>query len=417
LKLFLLFCTLFTVAYCAAQTAANYNTHIKPLLQTHCMPCHNGNNIGTMPLTDYKNVSAYAKMIGYVTQNKIMPPWKAEQGYNHIKNTSTLNTAEINLIKNWIDSGLIQGKPPAKQNVSATNKTISINKPDVVFAMQKPFAQKENFTERAQVFVIPVNINEDVFAEAIEFVPGNKRIVKSCSISIDTSGKAAQYDSYDLNYGYYSPVGLNFIPYQYNWYQWTADMQGATFYNKPYLKKIPANSHIVLHIFYAASVAAQKDSSYVKIKLYKKQDSSKFINSRILFTPNTITNGPFVINADEKRNFYATVSLQKPIEIHSIMPMGQNACTSWEIYAIDSVTGRRIDILNIPRWDGHWRKKYDFSMPIQLTKGSKIFAVTSYNNSEGNASLTILPAKKIIYGEGERDEMFLVQYDVVELAE
>lgn len=368
-----------------------------------------------MPLTDYKNVSAYAKMISYVTQNNIMPPWKAEQGYNHIKNTSTLSIAEVKLIKNWIDSGLIQGKPSAKQNVNEQVKTTAINKPDLVFAMKQSFAQKENFTERAQVFVIPVNLKEDVFAEAIEFVPGNKKIVKSCSISIDTSGKAAQYDSYDLNYGYYSPVGLNFIPYQYNWYQWTADMQGATFYNKSYLKKISAKSHIILHIFYAASATPQKDSSYVKIKLCKKPDSSKFINSSILFTSGSITNGPFVINADEKRNFYATVSLQKPIEIHSIMPMGQNACTSWEIYAIDSVTGRRTDILNIPRWDAHWRKKYDFTTPVKLSKGSRIFAVTSYNNSEGNASLAILPAKKIIYGEGERDEMFLVQYDVVEL--
>lgn len=402
---------------CNAQYPVDYNTHVKPILQTHCMPCHNGNNIGTMPLTDYKNVSAYAKMIGYVTQNKIMPPWKAEQGYNHIKNTNTLSDKELKLIKNWIDSGLSEGRVTAKQSVNAPGNITSLDKYDLVFAMKQPFVQKENFTERAQVFVIPVNLNEAVFAEAIEFVPGNKKIVKSCSISIDTSGKAAEYDSYDLNYGYYSPVGLNFIPNQYIWYQWTADMQGATFYNKLYLKKIPANSHIVLHVFYAAATATQKDSSYVKIKLRKKEDSSKVISSNILFNRTSITNGAFVINAEEKRNFYAMVSLQKPIEIHSIMPMGQNACTSWEIYAIDSVNGRRTDILNLPRWDAHWRKKYDFTTPVHLTKGTKIFAVASYNNSEGNVSLTILPAKKIMYGEGERDEMFLVQYDMVELAE
>ncbi len=381
------------------------------------MPCHSGNSIGTMPLYNYKNASAYAKMIDYVTEHKVMPPWKAEQGYAPVKNSNAFTAAEKQLIKNWIAAGMPQGESVAKKNTVLPAKALLIKQPDLVIAMQQPFEQKNNFTERSQVFVIAANTTEDRYVEAVEFIPGNKKIVKSCSISIDTGSKARQYDSYDLSYGYYSPVGLNFIPQQYIWYQWTADMQEASFFNAPYVKKIPAKSNMVLHITYAASAVFQKDSSYVKIKFGKKTDSSKIINSAVLFSTAAITNSPFTINPNEKRNFYATVSLKKNIEIHSMMPMGQSACTSWEIYAIDSVTGIRTEILHIDRWDAHWRKKYDFINPVCLAKTNKIFAVASYNNSESNPGITVVPTKKIKYGEGERDEMFLVQYDVVETNE
>jgi hypothetical protein len=99
------------------------------------------------------------------------------------------------------------------------------------------------------------------------------------------------------------------------------------------------------------------------------------------------------------------------------MPMGQNACTNWQIYAVDSVTNIRTEILHIDRWDAHWRKKYDFINPVHISKTNKIFAVASYNNSESNPAIAIVPTKKIKYGEGERDELFLVQYDFVELEE
>lgn len=381
------------------------------------MPCHEKNNIGTMPLTNYNEVSTYGKMIGYVTERRIMPPWKADPGYAHLGNSKALNEKQIQDIKNWLDSGMIKGSNDENQidKYAAQKKAITkINKPDLIVSMKMPFTQKPDFTERTQAFVIPLALKEEAVVEAIEFVPGNKKIVKSCNISIDTGTQSVQFDSYDLAYGYFAPVGLSFIPYQYIWYQWTADMQGATFYKAPYLKKIPSKSNFILHITYAASTSAQSDSSYVKIKYGKKAAESKYINSSILFNTNTLTNGPFSVDIDEKRTFYSRVTLTSPIEIHSIMPMGQNACYSWEIYALDSLTGARTNILKISRWDAHWRKKYDFITPVRIPATAKIFGVTYYNNSEENSSLIILPPKKITNGEGEREEFFLVQYDVVE---
>ena len=414
MRVALLFLHLSCFVYIGSAQQINYLNSIKPIIENHCTPCHSKGNVGAMPLTTYKEVTAYGKMVQYVTENKLMPPWKADHGFSDLKNFNYLNENEIALIKNWVSNGMEEGA--LLKNVAQKIKTAStsIQKPDIVFAMKEDFVQAADYTDRTQVFVIPSNLKEDIYIEGLEFVAGNKRIVKSCSISIDTGAIGMQYDSNDLKYGYSSFAGVGFVPHQYVWYQWTADMS-TTFFEKPFLKKITAGSKILFQITYAASKTIENDLSYLKCKITNNNAGSKLIHSSVLFTANNITNGPFLIDVDEKKQFFAVTTIDKPIEILSLMPLGQYACYSWEIYAMDSMTGKRINILKIPKWDAHWKKKYDMAVPIKLPAGSKIFGIAYYNNSEENNNLTILPPKKIKNGEATRDELFLVQYDYAEV--
>jgi hypothetical protein len=414
MKYFLLLLNIISFQFFCYAQQINYVSTIKPILQSHCTPCHSKGNVGAMPLTTYKEVSAYAKMIQYVSVNKLMPPWKADPSFSHLKNVNYLSESEIALIKDWVNNGMEEGTILKNVQQKISLETTSIEKPDIVFAMKEAFVQAADYTDRTQVFVIPTNFREDMYIEGLEFVAGNKKIVKSCSISIDTGTTGMRYDSNDLKYGYSSFASVGFLPHQYIWYQWTADM-GASFFEKPTIKKIPAGSKILFHITYAATNTLEKDLSYLKCKTSNSTAGSKIIQSSILFTSNDITNGAFIIDVDEKKKFFATKKIDRNIEIISVMPQGQYACYSWEIYAIDSISGSRINILKIPKWDAHWKKKYDMAVPIRLSAGSKIFGIAYYNNSEENNNLIIMPPKKIKNGEATRDELFLVQYDFVEM--
>jgi hypothetical protein len=409
-----LFNTAFT--FCCFQSIAqveNYYNNIEPIIQRHCISCHNKASIGAMPFTNYKEVTAYGQMIQYVTERKLMPPWKGDAGYSHLKNYNTLNEDEIATIKNWIKNEMPLGKQDGKPVISPVKINKPTIKPDLVLAMENSFTVAGNYTSTSRVFVIPTNLNSDEIVEAIEFVPGNRKIIKSCTVSIDTGQTGTLYDNNDLTYGYSSLTGLGFIPYQYNWYQWTAD-ESADFTTLTVAKKIPAGSKLLLHITYVATTTTQKDSSLIKFRFLKNAEKARLVSSAILFDTTHLTNGPFVINKGEKRKFYTTAHINKAIEIHSVMPMGQNALSSWEIYAIDSVTGKRFNILKIPYWDAHWKKKYILETPVYLSAGSKIFGIAYYNNSDDNPNLIILPPKKIKYGEGQRDELFIVQFDIVD---
>lgn len=396
-----------------AQTADYYN-NIQPIIQTHCMPCHAKTGIGAMPFTNYKEVAAYGKMIQYVTENNLMPPWKGDAGYSHLKNYNSLNENEIEAIKNWVNNGRPMGKITAKPRSSHKEINEAGVKPDHELAMEKPFIVTGDYTLRSRVFVIPTGFIKDEIVDAIEFVPGNRKIIQSCTISIDTGQTGTRFDNNDLDYGYNSLTGLGFIPYQYNWYQWTADEQPGL-YSMPEAKKIPAGSKLLLHITYVATNSTQQDSSYLKFRFAKNTEKIRLIGSSILFDTTHLTNGPFVINKAEKRKFFATANMNRAIAIHSVMPMGQFALSSWEIYAIDSLTGNRFNILRIPHWDAHWKKKYTLETPVRLSAGSKVFGIAYYNNADDNPNLIILPPKKIRYGEGQRDELFIVQFDFIDV--
>lgn len=390
----------------------DYHTNIKPIVQTHCLPCHTKAGIGAMPLTTCAEVKAYGKMVQYVTENRMMPPWKADANFSALKNANTLDDASIAAIKTWVDNGLPEGKAAAEAKPSRPTSAANIARPDAVMAMEKSFTIKDDYTERSQVFVLPVTVKKDEWVDAIEFVPGNRKLVKSCTVSVDTGQTGTEYDGNDLAYGYRSATGLGFVPYQHSWYQWTADEQ-ATFHPPPYAKKLFAGSKLLLHITYKASKTIQKDSSFLKLRFAKKAGPVKWIRSEVLFDTSHITNGPFLINPGDKRKFYAERAVKAPMEIHSLMPVGQVALGGWEIYAVDSASQQRINLLKIPYWDAHWKKKYLLQNPVQLSAGSKIFGIAYYNNSEDNPNLTILPPKKIRHGHGQRDELFLVQFDVL----
>lgn len=391
----------------------DYHTTIQPIIKMHCTSCHNSAGVGAMALTNYKEVSAYGRMIQYVTENKFMPPWKADPQYSHLKNYNALTVGEIAAIKNWVKTGMQEGNLPVQSKASLLNPTTEVTVTDATLAMEKSFIVSGDYTGKSQVFVIPAGFKKDEIIEAIEFVPGNKKIVKSCTISIDTGQTGTQFDNNDHNYGYSSLTGIGFIPYQYNWYQWTAD-EPTGFHLLPVAKKIPAGSKLLFHISYAASTTPQKDSSYIKFRFVKSIGKMKIASSKILLDTNHITNGPFVVNKGEKRKYYAETKLAGAVEIHSVMPIGQFALSSWEIYAVDSLTGRRVELLKILHWDAHWKKKYILENPVHLSAGSKIFGIAYYNNSDDNPNLIILPPKKIKYGEGQRDELFIVQFDTVD---
>ena len=75
----------------------SYNTTIRPLIDSNCMPCHNGN--GNEPfapdLTTYARVAGVAGLIKEVTQSRQMP----KEG--------SLTNAQIAAIKCWVDEGAL----------------------------------------------------------------------------------------------------------------------------------------------------------------------------------------------------------------------------------------------------------------------------------------------------------------------
>lgn len=387
--------------------SVNYFEHIKPIMEAHCITCHDGTSVGPMPLNDYESVRAYAAMIEYVTKANLMPPFLAEQSYPKLKYQNSLTDSELTNIKKWIEDGLERGQ---EKEPSLDNSIVSPCMFDstLMYVMEEAFLIEDDYKMKSQVFVIPTHLEEDVFINKLEFLPGNKQQIRSCAISIDTSGYAQKLDQQDLEYGYTSLGGVGFIPEDYLWYYWIPDMKVSIF-DSTDVKKIPANSHFLLHITYGPSREKLVDSSYLKLNVVPYDSTCSEIKSEVLVGPDDFQNS-VEINPNLQQRNRAEITIENDIYIHGLTPLGQYVCKAWNIYAI-TPKNVKIDLLQIMNWDMAWKRKFEFQQKIFIPAQSKIVVIAEYDNTEENALIPVLPPKKIIVGEGKNREMFMVQYD------
>ncbi len=403
----------FGIVFCiflsfSVRTQTTYYQDVKPIITTHCLPCHSNKNLGPMPLDNYYSVKAFANMIHEVVVAKIMPPYQLylAECNDQIKSNS-LSDDEISTIKNWISHGFTEGEKVKEEKRDTSPSSDSI----IVFSMEKSFEVKINKEEHTQIFVIPFDQNEDVYTNKIQFFPSNKELVISAFVFIDTTEECIKLDKMDLKYGYTNYSSVAFKPMEYAWYGWNP-YDNVLILKAGYLKKIPAHSKILLQVTYKPYHKAYLDStSCLKVWIKNKSTNDKIIHSNFIIDSTHLLLKPFMLYKNDLKIIKAERIVDQDMEIHTITPFGQNVLSSWSIYFIDE-NNKKQPLVNIPQWDIHWKKVYNFKQPISIKKGSKIVAEASYNFTEENIRIPIIPLGRVPYGEGPKNELFLVAMDV-----
>ena len=103
--------------------------------------------------------------------------WPADSSYSHFLNERVLTDEEIQLISSWVDNGSPVGdasRPPAPPRFP---KDSSPDKPDLVVKMRKPVHIPGDNKDHFMVVKIPYELPEARFVRAIQFVPGNTKLL------------------------------------------------------------------------------------------------------------------------------------------------------------------------------------------------------------------------------------------------
>ncbi|HZV71296.1 MAG TPA: cytochrome c [Saprospiraceae bacterium] len=380
-KFLLSFYFLLSCMICMSQSYT-YEQDIKPILQKNCVSCHRQDEAGAMPLDTYENVAAYGRMIQYATSAHLMPPWYADPSYRHFLNERVLTDDDIQKIKDWVTNDMPEGKH-SEEKISVNKNIIrSKREPDLVIPMREAFEQYEMYADQYQVFVLPTEFDEDQWIEGIEFVPGNKKIVRSAVISVEQSDKFDVLDTWDPRYGYYSFGGLGNVPDQPFWYTWSLQ-QEATFYPEGLAKFLPAKSKLLLHIQYGPKGRPQKDSSFVRLYFSKNKIPTQIFTFPLI-NPYTLTGDSLFIPKDTKKIFHASYRLPYSLTLLSITPQANLICRAWEAYALLPGNNIPVKLLKIKDWNFNWKLTYRFESPITLPQGTIIHALVSYDNTTDN---------------------------------
>ena len=386
-KLFFLTCVGSAMA-AAAPSAAEFHKDIEPLLQAHCQICHRPGEIAPMPLLTYSDTRKWARAIRQAVVTRKMPPWFADNNVQHYSNDVSLSAAEIETIKNWVDSGAPEGDP----NLAPAPRTFvdgwNIGKPDMVVEMPAAYQVPARGTIEYTYVIIPTNFKEDVWVQRLEVRPEDRAHVHHVVLYARQPGSKWLREY---------PIGVPFVPAPREGTkqrssdgdrtvegsladEWLVGFApGTQPYNLPpdTAFRIRAGSEFVLQIHYTTNGKPGSDRSKIGLVLSKTPPGKR------AFIANVADDRFVIPPGDPNYSAKAQLTLATDAQLVAVAPHMHLRGKAMDMRAIYP-TGESETLFHVPNYDFNWQINYYFREPKLLPSGTKLEVTGTWDNSANN---------------------------------
>jgi peroxiredoxin len=366
-----------------------YSRHIAPILQKHCVECHQPGEVGPFSLTSYEDAAGWAETIRYVVKQQRMPPWHADARPGQFRNDSRLPDEEKQLIFQWVKNGTPEGNPKDLPRPIERAEGWRIPKPDVVLSIPKPFKVPASGTVVYQYFVVDTGFTEDKWIRAAEIRPGNRAVVHHTIVHVqppdglplDNMGLASHWLAAQApgSYPLILPDGL--------------------------AKRVPAGSRLLFQMHYTPNGVETEDQTCVALTFCDPKSVKKEVVTEMSANPR-FEIPPYA----EKYVVEADFPVKEDSLLLQFMPH-THLRGSYFRYEAHYPDGKQEVLLDVPRYDFNWQSTYILSEPKLLPKGTKVHCVAHYNNSKSNFSNPD-PSQKVRWGDQTWEEMMIGYFDV-----
>ena len=435
--LLFLFLFIFTVS-CSSnntnQSTITYNEHIAPIIYTNCTPCHRKGESGPFSFTNYKEVKRKAKTIKRVTQSGFMPPWPADANYRHFVDEKYLTKEEKNLIAQWVDEGAVEGEKSKSTVLPLFEQGSALGKPDLVVKMRDEYLIKGNNLDNFLWIKLPYEIERDTFIRAIEFVPGNRKLVhhmnghlvsyvdpeKKKNVHegkhwVNTEEHDSQAEMYEVikipydddSYPTLTPLVCSYLPGVLP----TVYPEGIGGY-KIYKK----GAFLLRDMHYGPTPVDEVDQSYFNI-FYDKGPPIRPTMELQLGTLGISDIVPALIIApDTVMTFVTEAKILHDISLLTLNPHMHLLGKKFLAYAI-TARNDTIPLIKIDDWDFRWQYFYTFEKMLRLPEGSTIRVEGTFDNTANNPNNPFSPPQEVRERGGSMrttDEMFQFIFNYLE---
>ncbi|MEZ6109902.1 MAG: redoxin domain-containing protein [Pirellulaceae bacterium] len=391
----------------AKDSAVTFNRDIAPIIYSRCLNCHRDGQVAPFSLATYEQVAKRADWIASVTQDRIMPPWIPHPGHEKFVGQRWMTERELSLLKQWAESGRDRGDeddlPPMPQFAEGWR----LGEPDLVVKMPQPFTVYANGPDLFQNFVIPIDIPSDRMVAAIEFHPGNKRVVHHSVLFLDSNGVARQLDKATPEPGYSNFGGPGFAP--------TGALGGWSVGNTP--RRLPAGmgrylkqgSDLVMQIHYHPTGKEEVDQSEVGLYFIDKPVEDTLREPGKLVGSIWMANYEMDIPAGES-DYRRTTSytLPKDVIMVGVVPhmhlLGKSMKVTATLPADNGVAVKKT-LIDVRNWNYNWQDEYYYERPFTLPAGTRLTVDAVFDNSSDNVMNPSSPPQRVTWGEETDDEM------------
>jgi len=387
----------------AKVATVTYTRDIAPIVNARCVTCHRDGEAAPFALTNYAQTAKRAKQLVRVTQERVMPPWIPAPGHTKFVGERWLTERELTLLQSWADNGRAEGDaadlPAAPQFADGWR----FGKPDLILRMSESFTVPADGADILQNFVIPADIAEDKLVAAVEFHPGNKRVVHHAVLFLDDRHQARKLDAATPEPGYANFGGPGFLP-SGALGGWSVGNTARALPNDMgrYLKK---GSDLVMQLHYHPTGKAERDQSEVGLYFVKRPVAEVLKEKAKLVGSIWMANYEIDIAAgDASYRRTASYTLPREVIMVGVVPHMHLLGKSMTVTATQP-DGTQRTLIKVPRWNYNWQDEYYFERPFKLPAGTRLDIAAVFDNSAGNPSNPNSPPKQVTWGDGTLDEM------------
>ena len=240
--------------------------------------------IAPFSLEGYENAKRWHRMVAYMAGEGLMPPWRAVPGFGEFRDARRLSDHQIALLRAWSESGASLGDP--EDRMPAPPRTRSkwrLGEPDLVLRMPEPFDVPADGDDIYRYFVVPTGWSEDKVVVALDFSPGDPKVVHHSNYLLDFAGRARAEDAKDDEPGF-SVFGTGgFLDYN----AW--GIGGWTPGADPYVLDeglgmwLPGGGDLVLEVHYHLNGKATSDQSEVAF-YFAKEPVTEYVDGVVIGT-------------------------------------------------------------------------------------------------------------------------------------
>ncbi|MCS6850625.1 MAG: redoxin domain-containing protein [Gemmataceae bacterium] len=382
---------------------------VLPILRERCQTCHRPGEVGPFSLLTYKQALNWAHDIKEYTQSRQMPPWKPADGVP-FRDERKLTDQEIAVLAAWVDGGAPEGDPKDAPPPRRFPQGWQLGTPDLILTPTEDFQLGPSGRDLFRCFVLPTNLPEDVYVQAVEVRPSNPRVVHHALLFIDTTGQARQLeakerekpkgdDVLDRGPGYTVAMGVGFLP--------RGALGGWAPGQMPHLLPegtgyyLPKGADVVMQVHYHRDGRLEKDRTAIGLYFAKRPVQKRFqsvvLPGRFLFIP----------PGRERYPVTGSIWVEQDCDLHSVMPHMHLLGKEIKV-TLTPPDGPSRTVIHIPAWDYNWQETYFFQTPLKVKAGTRLDVEAYYDNSDKNPNNPNRPPRIVTFGEQTTDEMCFV---------
>ena len=368
---------------------------VAPILQKNCQQCHRAGQVGPFPLVSYEQARKRAGDIANQVLDRKMPPWKPDPAVGPaFKHSKALSEDEIAVIAAWAESGAPEGDKADLPDAPTYRDGWALGDPDLVLEPSDDFPIPAEGSDIYRCFVIPTDLPDDKYIAAIEYRPGNRKVVHHVLTYVDVAGEARKRDEADPGLGYtcFSGPGIEIHGDLGGW----APGNEPAFLPEGIGRILPSKSDVVMQVHYHPSGKPEADRTRIGIYFAKKPVKQILhwnlaANFALYIPPGA---KKFEVDAGWK---VPEFGWKVPVDVTALAVTPHMHLLGRDMTMTATFPdGREQDLIRIGDWDFNWQNTYYFETPVEMPKGTLVKVKAHYDN----------PGKTAVkWGEATTDEM------------